>query len=463
MEIFTVSFYLRHCFGFFLQFGGGILLCLAPFAEEAFRISRRRAIVGCSALVMAASALFPIAMWIEKISQTSFQALIANGYMMAALVIFIVFYFWVLQVETVKKLIVLVLALFYAVTQYLLVNMGLSLHPGEEIPEIYAPLTTALFAGTTALMLPASIMLMKRAVWKYLIEMEIESIRREFYVLLVITFLYFAIMIFYASAPYDLLVKFWWCIVPPMLLSVLVLTIFYWNVFQESVRRKSESDEHKALEIQKLQYENIMREMEQTRMLRHDMRHSLNHLSELLAEGDEDSMKSYLSELSVQTSHRDTVNYCKNTTVNGLLQYYTGMAADWNIQCKVRAECGDVGISPVDLTVLLGNVMENAIHACEKIEENRWITVEIGVINGSMLIQAANPCKSVHPSGKYRLDGSFLPASAYVSDRIGGGYGLYSLERTALKYGGNATFQYDEQSKIFTTRVRLNLYPAKAV
>ncbi|WP_346908268.1 sensor histidine kinase [Faecalicatena orotica] len=385
--------------------------------------------------------------------------MIANIYMFLLILILTVLYLWMIRSEMIKKLVVLVLVMFYAATQYLLVNLVTPLFPGGVLPDVYPPLTLAVYAGTTAIFFPLAALLMRRAVREYLAEMEMKNIRREFGAVLLATFLYFVMLMIYASRPDGMLADFWWWIIPPLLLTVAVLGIFYWTLFRESVRRKRDDEQKKALEIQKLQYESITREMEQTRRIRHDMRHSLNRISQLLSQGDDEAVKDYLSDLTVQVSHRDRTDYCKNTTVNSLLQYYVGWAEDKNIRCEVQADCGDITIAPVDLTVLLGNVMENAIRACEKMSENRWITVKIGVIGGSLVMQIANACQEIHPSGKYKLDGSFLPAAAFVSNRTGGGYGLYSLEHTAKKYSGNTRFCYDEHTKTFITRIRLNLHP----
>ncbi len=124
----------------------------------------------------------------------------------------------------------------------------------------------------------------------------------------------------------------------------------------------------------------------------------------------------------------------------------------------MQADCGELTIAPVDLTVLLGNAMENAIHACEQLSDNRWITMQIGVIGGSLAIQITNPCQEIHPTGRHKLDDRFLPASAFASIREGGGYGLSSMEHTAQRYSGEARFRYDESTKTFTTRIWLNLH-----
>ncbi|MCD8118600.1 MAG: GHKL domain-containing protein [Lachnospiraceae bacterium] len=455
-----MAFYLRHSVGFLIQFGAGIVLCLLPFNAAAFRCSRRWLVAGSIALALVSSLMFPIAIGMESPSYVAYQPLIANMYMLGAIIVFVALYFYVLRVELIKKMVALILTLLYAAAQYLVVNFILALNPEGIRAEIYPPLTLALYAITAAVMLPVFGILMYRAVREYLAEMEMKNIRREFVVLLVVTFLYLAILMIYGSSTAGMIPTYWWWIVPPLLLATAILGIFYWSLFRESIRRKRDSEERKTLEIQKLQYESISREMENVKRMRHDMRHTLNHLSDLLEQGEEQAMQEYLADMTVQISHRETVQYCKNTTVNGLLQYYVSMAADREIRCTVRADCDELPIAPVDLTIVLGNLMENAIHSCEQTEENRWITVAIGVISGSMLIQITNPCQGVHLSGKYRQNGGFLPAEAFVSGRQGGGYGLHSLEHTAEKYGGNARFRYEEQTKTFTTRVRLNIYPA---
>ena len=169
------------------------------------------------------------------------------------------------------------------------------------------------------------------------------------------------------------------------------------------------------------------------------MRHYQASLSDMLAQGKTEEMKDYLSEVVENTAKR----------------------VSEGIRCEVQADCGDLTVSPVDLTVLFGNAMENSIRACREFAENRYILIQVAVMGDSLMVQIINPCKDIHPSGRYRLDGGFLPSAAFRSPRSGGGHGLESIEKTARKYDGNATFRFDETNKTFTTRIRLNLHPEK--
>lgn len=454
-----MSFFLRHFAGFLIQIGPSVLLTLIPFRNEDFRYSKKGVLIAYSILAIIVSACFPLARGLMPYMPFEQASILSNIYMLLVIVVIFALYFWMIRTQTIKKCIVLVLVVFYAATQYLLVNLTTPLFPQGNLPDAYPPLTLTLYALTAVIMFPLTALLMKQAVGDYLAEIEMRNIRREFGIVMLVTLLYFVVLFLYSSRPTIDRGDFWWWVTPPLLLTAVILCIFYWTLFRESVRRKRDSDRQKALEIQQLQYDRISQEMEQVRQMRHDMRHYLARISDMMVRGETEKMKDYLSELSENASGQGSEIYCLNTTVNGLLQYYVGLAVSEGIRCEVQADCGDICISPVDLTVLFGNAMENAIRACRELDENPYILIQVAVMGGCLIVQIINPCKDIRLSGRYRLDGGFLPAAAFVSTRACGGYGLRSMEGTARKYDGNASFRYDDANKTFTTRIRLNIQP----
>lgn len=148
---------------------------------------------------------------------------------------------------------------------------------------------------------------------------------------------------------------------------------------------------------------------------------------------------------------------CNNLTINGLLQNYIGRAEDEGITCTVNAACGELSVHPVDLTVILGNALENSVRAAAACS-NKWLRVEIGVVGSSLAIQVANSCEGVH-FAKGMHGAQFLPAEAFISDRAGGGFGLRSIALAAEKYDGEAAFCYNAGENSFTARILLNLIP----
>lgn len=248
-----------------------------------------------------------------------------------------------------------------------------------------------------------------------------------------------------------------WYVCIPFLFSAVVLVVFYWAILRESVRRKEEYERRRHDEIQKLQYEHINRDIQTTRRLRHDMRHHMNAIADMAADNNCAAITAYISELTGLFTRSETAWYCNNLTINGLLQNYIGRAEDEGITCTVNAACGELSVHPVDLTVILGNALENSVRAAAACS-NKWLRVEIGVVGSSLAIQVANSCEGVH-FAKGMHGAQFLPAEAFISDRAGGGFGLRSIALAAEKYDGEAAFCYNAGENSFTARILLNLIP----
>ena len=142
-----MNFFLRHFAGFLIQIGASMLLCLIPFRKADFRYPRKWVLTGYSILAMVVSACFPLAKALMPYMPLDQPTILSNLYMLLVLAVFVALYFLVMRVAVIKKLIVLVLAVFYAATQYLLVNLTSPLFPQGNLPDTYPPLTRSHGAG----------------------------------------------------------------------------------------------------------------------------------------------------------------------------------------------------------------------------------------------------------------------------------------------------------------------------
>ena len=453
-----MSYYLCNAAGFFLQFAPCMVLYILPFSIEAFRVSRKWIWVGCGIISITSSMMFP---WYLELPLATNLPLgdRADLYMSFFVIVYIIFFFSMIETQVIKKLLVLILVMFYATTQFLSVNIFTSMIPVDTTYNAYPPTSMLCFLIATIILFPIAFIMMKKTVREYLREIEIRNIQREFKVVLSMALLYIFLLFVYSSESWFDFFNYWTRITSAMLFTSVGLFLFLWTLFKESVRRKKEGEIQRVSKLQQMQYDKITNEMEQARRMRHDMRHYLNGLSDMVNQNRIEELNTYLQEVLNVTTSRENEIYCTNLTVNGLLQYYVGLARNEHIQCTVMAKCDEkVNVATADLTVLFGNTMENAIHACRKCPKDPWIDVQIGMINASFIVQISNSCSEIFLSGRYRLNGDFLPAEAFVSSRLGGGYGLGSLSHTAQKYGGEARFKYDDIANTFTTRIRLNLH-----
>ena len=441
-----MNFFLRHSIGFFLQVFFAALLCLVPFQKESYRYSIKRILTIVTAGIILFSSLFPIALK-SSLNIFSEMTVFGNIYMLLVIFIFISFYFWIVLEPVIKKILVVFLVVFYSSTQYMVVNQFFPLFPNEQMTELYEPPMFFLYFITTAIFFPVAGLLMKRTLRDYFQEIEPKNIQKEFKTILMFTLLYFTMMFLFSFTS----VLHWWLIGPPFLLVACVLTTFYWFLFRESIRRKREDDYRRQAEIQQMQYQKIIHEIDNTRRMRHDMRHHFRVLYNAVEQGNTKEVKEYLSGIIEQSGKQENERFCKNMILNGVLQYYIDWARSEDIVCDVLVDCEELAVSTGDLTILFGNILENAINACVQVEENRWIKVKAGTIGGSFAAIIDNSCNYVSLSEKYYLDDGYLPAWAFRSVRTSG-LGLRSISVTAEKYGGNATFCFDKEMRRFSSR-----------
>ena len=454
--------YLQQALGFFIQLYPCALMIFLPFREEAYRF-RRRMIYLCLTLASAAFACaYAALVCLRDLEKYHSHIAISNPGMMAAMLLILAAYVWLVRESLLKKLLVFFSVLFYAIFVFILVNTLRLCVPGggDVVSYAYNPEILSLYAGITVVLLPVMLIFVIRPLGMYIWEIEPKNMKREFFILIVSTLLFVTVTFCcdeITGSRNSLNLETLVLLRCVLMLVILVDQItLYWLVFRESVRQKRDNERQRAMEIQQLQYEKIVGDMENTRRMRHDLRHHYNTLNDMLSRGQTEEMKAYLAGVIDTTVKRDTELYCKNLTVNGLLQYYVGLARDEGIRCRVRAECGELTVESADLTVLFGNAMENAINACRKYQGTRWIDVQVGAMQGSLAIEVSNSCKGVRINRHYQTEDGFSPAAAFLSDH-GGGYGLRSMENTAQKYGGSASFRFNAEKEMFTARIWLNI------
>lgn len=451
----------QNALGFLIQLFPCALMIFLPFPQEACRFQRRRIFIWMALISMILAVSFSAVLCLPDMNWYPKQVvMISNLFMFAAILLILAAYIWLVRESLMKKVLVFFIVLFYAVTEFVMVNMiHAVLFPNIRVyvaVYTYTGKFLLLYALTTALLLPLMLAVVIRPLKEYIQEIEPRNMQREFLIAVFSTLVYFAMTIYCETLVGNT------ALFPLFLLPMLFLTLnqvlIYWLLFRESVRRRRDSERQQALEIQQLQYEKIVGDMENTRRMRHDIRHHYNSLNDMLDRGRLDEMKDYLSKMIDTTIRRDSEIYCRNMTVNGLLQYYIGIARDEGIRCEVCAECGELAIEPADLTMLFGNAMENAINACRKYPGSRWISIQVGTVQGSFAVEISNSCKNVRLNRRFQRADGFSPAEAFLSEGTGEGYGLRSIAHTAQKYDGSAGFRFNAENETFITRIRLNMH-----
>ena len=96
-------------------------------------------------------------------------------------------------------------------------------------------------------------------------------------------------------------------------------------------------------------------------------------------------------------------------------------------------------LEDTDVCALMGNVLDNAIEACERMTSGeRWISVYMKKQQGMFFIEVSNSIDKI-PVMKH---GQFLTQKG---DKELHGYGIKSIKRIVDKYDGTIAFQIEDK------------------
>lgn len=229
-------------------------------------------------------------------------------------------------------------------------------------------------------------------------------------------------------------------------LVMILMPLTYITIFHSLWRQMRFYENTRQMELQRRDYESIQQKMELSRIYRHDMRHHLAAVEGLLQQGDNGGALNYVRSLSGGLEELAEPARCANSAVNAVLTAYIVQAGNegCTVETKLRVP-ETLPFEETDICVILANALENAVHACQELpEDRRRIGVELELTeNQRLLISVENPWPYPVAFGP---DG--LPESP---KREGHGLGLQSVKRVTEKYGGLFRCQWEEGRFLFRT------------
>jgi len=188
----------------------------------------------------------------------------------------------------------------------------------------------------------------------------------------------------------------------------------------------------------------------QTRGWRHDYRNHIQTMKAYLSMGRYEELADYLDQLDEDLNQVDTVVKTGNVMVDAVLNSKISVARAREITVEAKARVPQqLSIAEVDLCVILGNLLDNAIEACMRIsqEDQRFIRIYIDILRGQLYLYVINAT-----AGKLRRQGGGYLSTKSAREH---GYGLMRMDRVVEKYHGYLERQ-DEEG-VFATEVLLPL------
>ncbi len=201
------------------------------------------------------------------------------------------------------------------------------------------------------------------------------------------------------------------------------------------------------LTLQTIQHENLQQRINQARQAKHDVHHHVHLIREYLKSGQLEKLENYLDQYTLSLPDNQSVVYCQNYAVNSLLGYFVNQATQHEITADVFVQFPEnINLPETTLSVLLGNLLENAIAACDTVTSGeKKLTVRGKASHGFIYLDVSNNYSGSLKKSRH---------GEYVSTKIGGqGLGLGSV--ASLVSAHNGLLEVDDSDNIFRVSVML--------
>lgn len=176
-------------------------------------------------------------------------------------------------------------------------------------------------------------------------------------------------------------------------------------------------------------YQDVEKYQEQIQDIKHDMKNQLAALYDAVERGERELVRDTLAEMLGDIRLAEDIIYSANPILNSPLKVKVAKAREKGIEVTVKAFVPKkMSIESGDMGVLYGNLIDNAIEACAKVQgNNRFVDVETKYQEGKLLIVIRNS-KNPERNPDFKTT---------KGDKRRHGRGLRSVRRVAEQYGGN--------------------------
>lgn len=309
------------------------------------------------------------------------------------------------------------------VNQFSYMVAGISAPPGSKISILSSPLYSGLMMGLTLL----SAWFIYRFCKTMLLDAFETLESRSIWQLCILPVLFFII----TQATHPVMIQFNGerAIIQLLLLLFIAAILTYATNLRavmssvHSARLRAESEEtKKLLAMQERSYSQLLENIQQTQAARHDLRFHLSVIQELAEKGDMLTLTDYLADYAERLSPGEQ-KYCDNVAVDAVVRHFIQKARALGAACSCvvllppKAEIADV-----DLCVILGNLLENALHALESQGADGVLQLRCALRERRMLLTLDNTLPADFPGFR-------------------AGVGLQSVSAISARYNGSAKFE----------------------
>ena len=179
-------------------------------------------------------------------------------------------------------------------------------------------------------------------------------------------------------------------------------------------------------------YALILQADEESRRRNHEMRHHMQTLYELTRAGEKERAEGYIQSVLTETEKRSGQTYSQNVEINSIVGFPLNQAREngVSVHCQIHVPV-NLQIDPVDLSMLLSNMLENALEACLRMKKRDKTYIELKIFKRKSFLFIS--CKNSVDSEKEK---EAETEKTKKKDKRNHGFGLTVMKDVAEKYSG---------------------------
>lgn len=227
------------------------------------------------------------------------------------------------------------------------------------------------------------------------------------------------------------------------LLAYPAILVYLLHTFIEySKKEHVQSIENANHQVNQLYYQQLDDRIIQTKALHHDTLKHYRTLQSFMHEKDVEKASAYLKKLQVDIEHVK-FSYTGNSILDVILEPYQRIFKDHSLEAEYFVgEIDLTFIDPVDLTIIIANIMDNAMDSCDQSAQKK-VKFVAQRKKEHLVLKISNSC-----------DGVDMDHDTFLSTKHEGkSYGLANIKKSASKYNGQCIFQYHQDSHLFTSAI----------
>jgi len=210
-----------------------------------------------------------------------------------------------------------------------------------------------------------------------------------------------------------------------LMVSAFVILYLYERITEQTETEHREQQYEQQIKSQSKHLDEILVMQKQLKGFRHDISNHFVALNSYFANSDYEGGMKYLSGITEALESGEIVD-TGNIALDAIISTKKALAdekkIDFNLQVQIPEQ---LFIEASDICIIFGNALDNAVEACEKInDENKWINLSIIYDDNSVVCKIVN---SVNRNKKISL-------KTTKQDKENHGFGLDNIKQALSKY-----------------------------